>query len=79
MKKKLEINKKINMAKLVEQYPESSMVLMKHGFHCLGCVLAQYETLEEGAKAHGMEDKEVDKLIEEIKSITSKGSKKKSE
>jgi len=64
---------------LLEKYPQTAEVLAKKGFHCLGCALASFETLEQGAKAHGMEDKEVGELIKEIKLITAKGSKKKSE
>ena len=60
---KEEIKKDIGIKDLVENHPESVEVLMKHGFHCLGCVAAQFETLEQGAKAHGIDP---DMLVKEI-------------
>lgn len=58
-----EVKKDINIRELVEKHPKSIAVLMKYGFHCLGCVSAQFETLEQGAKAHGID---VDELVNDI-------------
>ena len=66
-KEKGAVTKEINIRELVEQHPESIEVLMKHGFHCLGCVAAQFETLEQGAKAHGIDPDELVKEINEAK------------
>ena len=60
-----EVTKDINIRELVEKHPKSIAVLMKHGFHCLGCVAAQFETLEQGAKAHGIDVNELVKDINE--------------
>jgi hybrid cluster-associated redox disulfide protein len=62
-KKEKQITKDIGIRELVEKHPESIAVLMKHGFHCLGCIAAQFETLEQGAKAHGIDP---DKLVKEL-------------
>ncbi len=77
MKKKKEITKKVKIMELVSRYPESTVVLMDHGFHCLGCVLAQFETLEQGALAHGMDQKKIEELVKEINSVIKIGSAKK--
>ncbi len=61
------ITKKDNLAKLVTKYPELTETLMfEYGLHCLGCMAASFETLEEGAKAHGMNSKEVETMIEKL-------------
>ena len=53
---------------LVDNYPELGKVLMEeYGFHCIGCMAAGMETLEEGATVHGMEEKEIGKLIKDLK------------
>ncbi|VVB79177.1 Uncharacterised protein [uncultured archaeon] len=52
-------------------------VLFGLGFHCAGCGMAQYETLEQGCLAHGMSKGEVDKLIKEINGESKKKVKKK--
>ena len=41
-------------------------VLTKHGFHCVGCPFSLMESIEQGAKAHGMNDKQVDEMLKEI-------------
>ena len=41
-------------------------ILIQAGMHCLGCPSAQMETLEEAAMVHGMDDAEIDSLINSI-------------
>lgn len=65
---KMEITKDILIGDLVENYPELANVLVeKYGFHCIGCMAAGMETLEEGAMVHGMEEKEIEKLVRDLK------------
>ena len=53
---------------VVENYPDLASVLVeKYGFHCIGCMAAGMETLEEGASVHGMEEKEIEKLVKDLK------------
>jgi hybrid cluster-associated redox disulfide protein len=67
-KQKMEITKDILIGDLVENYPKLASVLVeKYGFHCIGCMAAGMETLEEGATVHGMESKEIEKLIKDLK------------
>ena len=73
-KKKPEINKEVNIQALVESYPESVPVLMENGFHCIGCVAARFETLEQGCSAHAID---VKKLVEDIKKVIKNEGKKK--
>jgi len=42
--------------------------MLRYGLHCVGCMAAAGETLEEGAKAHGMKDKEIERMVSEINS-----------
>lgn len=60
------VDRKINIAELIEKYPETAEVLFASGFYCLGCSMAGFETLEDGALAHGMSDKEIDKLVQKL-------------
>lgn len=67
-KQKIEITKDILIGDLVENYPDLASVLVeKYGFHCIGCMAAGMETLEEGASVHGMEEKEIEKLVKDLK------------
>lgn len=65
------------IAKLIEKYPQSVDILVDYGFHCVGCALAQYETLEQGAKAHRLSTKQIKKLVEELNSLVKKKTKDK--
>ena len=59
------ITKDIGFSELLEKHPESVEVLMGFGMHCIGCPAAMFETLEQGAMAHGIDVKELVKKINE--------------
>lgn len=64
------INKDIMIGDLVEKYPKLAKVLVEeYGFHCIGCMAAGMETLEEGASVHGMNSKEIKKMVDDLKSL----------
>ncbi|MBD3312846.1 DUF1858 domain-containing protein [Candidatus Woesearchaeota archaeon] len=48
---------------VVQKYPETAEVMFRHGMHCIGCHVAAFETVEQGAAAHGID---VDKFMEEL-------------
>ena len=59
-KQKTEITKEIMIGDLVDNYPKLAKILVEeYGFHCIGCMAAGMETLEEGAMVHGMDSKEI--------------------
>ncbi len=69
-KQTMEINKDIMIGDLVEKYPKLAKVLVEeYGFHCIGCMAAGMETLEEGATVHGMNSKDIKKMVEDLKSL----------
>lgn len=59
------ITKDIPIGEIVSKYPETIEVFLKHGLHCIGCQLANLETLEIGAKAHGIDIKQILKELNE--------------
>ena len=59
------VTKDILMGELVDKYPQASEILMKYGFHCLGCMISPYESLEAGAAVHGIPLNRVLKEINE--------------
>jgi hybrid cluster-associated redox disulfide protein len=50
----LEIRSATNIRELVEALPVARDVLERFGLHCAGCGVNKYETVEQGAKAHGL-------------------------
>lgn len=57
------ITKDMTIAEALKLKPQIAAILMSKGMHCLGCVIAQGETMAQAAEVHGLE---VDKLIEEL-------------
>ena len=49
------ITKDMSITDIVEQHPETIEVLLNHGMHCFGCMAAQFEDIEAGALAHGID------------------------
>lgn len=62
------ITKDMTIEDVVSQYPESMMVFMKHGLHCVGCHVSAFESIEEGAMAHGIN---VDALVSDLNKVVS--------
>lgn len=60
------INKSMTLGEVVEKFPESAEVMMNYGLHCIGCHVASWETIEQGALGHGMDEKEIEKMVNEI-------------
>lgn len=62
----MKITKKTTFKEILEKKPEAIEIMMKYGLHCAGCHAAAFESVEEGAKAHGMNEKEIKKMLEEL-------------
>ena len=59
------ITKKMSFAEIIEKFPEAGEILLEKGMHCIGCPMAQMESLEDGAKAHGLNPDEIVKELNE--------------
>jgi hybrid cluster-associated redox disulfide protein len=63
----MKITQKTNLLKLIREHPQLAQTLTeKYGLHCLGCMAAAFETLEQGAKAHGMKEREIVKMVKDL-------------
>ena len=67
------ITKDMKIEEVVTQSPESMMVFMKHGLHCVGCHVSAFESIEEGATVHGIS---VEALVEDLNKVVSSRNKK---
>jgi len=57
------ITKEMPIGDVVRNHPETVPVFMKHGLHCIGCAVAAFESIAEGATAHGID---VDALVTDL-------------
>ncbi|MEK6938429.1 MAG: DUF1858 domain-containing protein [Nanoarchaeota archaeon] len=71
------ITKDILISDALELCPEALAIMFEHGLHCVGCEGAAFETIEQGCQVHGMEEKEVEAIVEEINQSLERKVKKK--
>ena len=57
------ITKDMTIQEVVENNPETIRVFLEHGLHCVGCSVARFENIEQGAMAHGID---IDNLIKDL-------------
>ena len=57
------ITKDMTIQSVVEKNPETIRIFLEHGLHCIGCSVARFENIEQGAIAHGID---VDTLIKDL-------------
>jgi len=62
----MKITKKTQIGQVLLKKSEAAEILMDAGMGCVGCPMAQMESLEDGCLAHGMSKKDIDKLVERL-------------
>jgi hybrid cluster-associated redox disulfide protein len=70
------ITKHMMLSDVAMQYPDTAHIFFKYGLHCIGCHVAMFETIEQGAMAHGLTAEDVDNLVKELNDAISKKEKK---
>ena len=60
------LKKDMTIAEALKLKPQIAPVLMSKGMHCLGCVIAQGETIGQAAEVHGLE---ADQFIKELNEV----------
>ena len=63
------ITKEHNLGELVFNYPKTAEILIDFGLHCVGCAAAHFDTIEAGARVHGMRDEDIEEMIERINEV----------
>lgn len=53
-KKAVVITKDAIIAHVVRDHPETIAVFLRYGLHCIGCAMAQFDTIASGARTHGV-------------------------
>jgi hybrid cluster-associated redox disulfide protein len=57
------ITKEMPIGEIVQNYPQTVKVFLRHGLMCIGCAAARFENLEQGATAHGID---VEALVKDL-------------
>jgi len=62
----MKITRQTDMNEILMKHPELAGLFLQSGMGCVGCPMSMGETLEEGCEVHGMNDKQIDKLVEKL-------------
>jgi len=62
------ITKEMSIGEVVQKYPQTVEVFLRHGLMCFGCAIARYENVEQGAVAHGID---VEALMKDLNAAVS--------
>lgn len=57
------INKEMTFKEVLDMGPEVVAVFVKYNMGCVGCAAAKFESIEQGAKAHGID---LDDLLRDL-------------
>jgi len=60
------LTKDMTIAGALKLKPQIAPILMSKGMHCLGCVIAHGETIEQAADVHGMD---LEQLLKELNEV----------
>lgn len=70
------ITKEMSFGEVLRKYPQTVKTFFSFGMHCFGCAIAENETIEQGALAHGVSP---DELVQELNKVVSGEAKEKDE
>lgn len=60
----------ILISDLAEKSPEAALFLAtEYGFHCVNCFASQFDTLEGGARIHGIMDEDFEEMMRLVQEI----------
>ncbi len=68
-KPEAKITRDMNLAQVINLYPDTAEILLDYGLHCVGCFANTFDTIEMGAKVHGMSDAEIDEMVERLNEV----------
>lgn len=68
------ITRAISLQTLAEQFPLAAEVLaIEYGLHCVTCSAQGIDTLEQGAKLHGLTNADIDELVLDLNERLNEG------
>ena len=67
--KEQKVKKNMRINDLVNTYPDIIPLLMGYGLHCVGCSFSGQDTIESGAKLHGMSDEDIKMMVKDCNDL----------
>ena len=63
------ISKEQNIADIITTFPETAEYFADIGIHCVGCMFANAESLEQGLSSHGLSTTEIEQFVKDLNEI----------
>ena len=63
------ITKDTLIGEALEQNPKTAQIMMEYGLFCVGCGGASMESIEQGAKAHGISDEKIAEMVKKMNEV----------
>ena len=63
------VTKDMTIGDVVKRFPAAAEIMLSYGLHCVGCHVNPFESIEMGAKGHGMPDETINEMIAKINEI----------
>lgn len=60
------VTKEMTIGEVIQKYPKAAFVFLDYGLHCVGCPMANPETIGEAAKLHRINLK---KFLEDLNKV----------
>lgn len=57
MEKTAKITEDMKIEEVIKNFPQTAPVFLKYGLHCMGCPMAEPETIKEAVEIHQIEIK----------------------
>jgi hybrid cluster-associated redox disulfide protein len=54
------------IGQVLKDYPQTLRVFLSHGLMCVGCAVARFENIRDGATAHGID---VEALLKDLNAV----------
>jgi hybrid cluster-associated redox disulfide protein len=62
----MKVTKDTIIEDVLKSHPKAIMVLMKHNLGCIACMGATQESIEQGARMHGLDPEPIVKELNEL-------------
>jgi len=66
------ITPEMTIGEIVKRHPMAAGIMMAYGLHCIGCHVSQFESLGEGAMAHGLAEDDLKDMLHDLNEAISK-------
>ena len=63
------ITKDMTVGDVVRKYPQVAPIFQSYGLHCVGCGVQYFETIEQGAMGHGMNEETFANMLKDANTV----------